>query len=815
MILPENFEAKTGFLKIKQILHSLTLSPLGDGWVDAISFKSEFETIVTELNQTKEFVQILSSGEEFPQEAFYDMRETLQKISIEGMFIEESELFNLRRSLETIGKIVMFFNEKEEEEYFYLKDLTKDVFTFRDIIRMIDRILDKFGHIKDDATPELKSIRQNIIGLQSNISKTISSIMRIAQENGFVEKETKPAIRDGRLVIPVNPSFKRKIRGIVHDESATGKTVYIEPEEAVEINNKIRELISEEKREIIKILTNISNELRPRIPEMLVSYDFLGQIDFIRAKALFALDTDCTLPKVISDTIIDWSWAKHPILFLNHRANGKEVVPLDISLDKSRRILVISGPNAGGKSVCLKTVGLLQYMMQCGMLVPLHPSSQMGIFDNIFLDIGDEQSIENDLSTYSSHLTNMKQFAKNCNEKSLLLIDEFGSGTEPKIGGAIAEALLNLFNARKVFGVITTHYTNLKNFAKEHEGVINGAMLYDRHKMSPLFKLEIGNPGSSFAIEIARKIGLPESVIQEAINHVGEDYVNMDKYLQDIVRDKRYWEGKRQNIRQKEKKIEELEERYEQELSDLSKQRKEVLREAKMESERILSQANAAIENTIRKIKESQADKEKTKAARQELQKKQKENDALTEKKHEIDLKIERIRQREKPKKESVKSPEEPLFKVGQNVRIKGQSNVGSILEVKGESATIAFGFLKTSVQLNKLEVVSKNQIKKEQKKSSYVSDQTIKDIHKKNLNFKREIDVRGMRGDEALQAVSYFIDDAVMLNIEQVRILHGTGTGVLRLLIRDFLKTQPAVASAADEHVEFGGAGITVVKFK
>ena len=815
MILPENFEAKTGFLKIKQILHSLTLSPLGDGWVDAISFKSEFETIVTELNQTKEFVQILSSGEEFPQEAFYDMRETLQKISIEGMFIEESELFNLRRSLETIGKIVMFFNEKEEEEYFYLKDLTKDVFTFRDIIRMIDRILDKFGHIKDDATPELKSIRQNIIGLQSNISKTISSIMRIAQENGFVEKETKPAIRDGRLVIPVNPSFKRKIRGIVHDESATGKTVYIEPEEAVEINNKIRELISEEKREIIKILTNISNELRPRIPEMLVSYDFLGQIDFIRAKALFALDTDCTLPKVISDTIIDWSWAKHPILFLNHRANGKEVVPLDISLDKTQRILVISGPNAGGKSVCLKTVGLLQYMMQCGMLVPLHPSSQMGIFDNIFLDIGDEQSIENDLSTYSSHLTNMKQLAKNCNEKSLLLIDEFGSGTEPKIGGAIAEALLNLFNERKVFGVITTHYTNLKNFAKEHEGVINGAMLYDRHKMSPLFKLEIGNPGSSFAIEIARKIGLPESVIQEAINHVGEDYVNMDKYLQDIVRDKRYWEGKRQNIRQKEKKIEELEERYEQELSDLSKQRKEVLREAKMESERILSQANAAIENTIRKIKESQADKEKTKAARQELQKRQKENDALTEKKHEIDLKIERIRQRGKPKKESVKSPEEPLYKVGQNVRIKGQSNVGSILEVKGESATIAFGFLKTSVQLNKLEVVSKNQIKKEQKKSSYVSDQTIKDIHKKNLNFKREIDVRGMRGDEALQAVSYFIDDAVMLNIEQVRILHGTGTGVLRLLIRDFLKTQPAVASATDEHVEFGGAGITVVKFK
>lgn len=813
MIYPENFESKTGFQKIKQILHSLTLSPLGDGWVDAISFKSNYETIVSELNQTNEFVQILNSADDFPQDSFFDMREALQKISIEGMFIDEAELFNLRRSLETIGRIAKFFEEKEEGDFFYLKELAKDIFTFPDVIRMIDRVLDKFGHIKDDATPELRNIRQSILSYQSNISKTISSIMRMAMESGYVEKETKPAIRDGRLVIPVNPSFKRKIRGIVHDESATGKTVYIEPEEAVEINNKIRELISEEKREIIKILTAISNELRPRIPEMLDSYDFLGQIDFIRAKALFALDTFCVLPKLSKDTIIDWSWAKHPILYLNHRANGKEVEPLNISLNQSQRILVISGPNAGGKSVCLKTVGLLQYMMQCGLLVPLHPSSQMGIFEDLFLDIGDEQSIENDLSTYSSHLTNMKQFAKNCNEKSLLLIDEFGSGTEPKIGGAIAEALLNLFNERKVFGVITTHYTNLKNFAKEHEGVVNGAMLYDRHNMRPLFKLEIGNPGSSFAIEIARKIGLPETVIQEAINHVGEDYVNMDKYLQDIVRDKRYWEGKRQNIRQKEKKIEELEEKYAQELSTLSSQRKEILREAKLESERILSQANAAIENTIRKIKESQADKEKTKSARQDLLKFQKENEARTDSKHAIDLRIEKIRQKEKPKKN--KASEEVGLKVGQNVRIKGQINVGSIIEIKGDSAIVAFGFLKTSVQTNKLEVVSNNQIKKEQKKSSYISDQTTKDIHKKNLNFKREIDVRGMRGDEALQAVSYFIDDAVMLNIDQVRILHGTGTGILRLLIRDFLKAQPSVASAADEHVEFGGAGITVVKFK
>ena len=819
MIYPNNFESKTGFEKIRQQLHSLTLSPLGDEWIDNIAFTTNYETILENLNQTNEFTQVITEEEDFPQDAFFDLREPLERITIEGMFIEEADLFSLRRTLDTIGRIQKFFAEKDEERFYYLKELAKDVFVFPDLIRAIDRIIDKFGHIKDDASPELLTIRRQIMSAQSSISKTVSAILQRAQGDGFVDKDTKPAIRDGRLVIPVNPAFKRKIKGIVHDESATGKTVFIEPEAAVEINNRIRELMTDERHEVIRILTQISNELRPRIPEMLDSLEFMGHIDFIRAKALFALDTESVLPRIQRETIIDWSWAKHPVLFLNHRANGKKVEPLDISLDKEKRILVISGPNAGGKSVCLKTVGLLQYMMQCGLLVPLHKTSIMGIFENILIDIGDEQSIENDLSTYSSHLTHMKQFCKSCNERTLILIDEFGSGTEPKIGGAIAEALLNLFNQKKSFGVITTHYTNLKNFAKEHEGVINGAMLYDRHEMRPLFKLEIGNPGSSFAVEIARKIGLPESVIDEAINNVGEDYVNMDKYLQDVVRDKRYWEGKRQNIRQKEKRIEELETKYEEELSHLSQQRKEILQEAKGEAKQILDQANAAVENTIRKIKESQADKEKTKEARKELEAfKQKANEEEG-KKSKVDEKIERLQQKERNRQKQNKESEKPKEKeitVGQTVRLKGQKSPGTVLEIKGNNALVAFGGLKTNVKLSQLEAVSNNMLKKEaSQKSSYISEQTTADIRERNLKFKREIDVRGMRGDEALQAVSYFIDDAIMLNVDQVRILHGTGTGALRSLIRDYLKAIPEVQSAVDEHVEFGGAGITVVKMR
>lgn len=816
MVFTTNVETKIGFDKIRQLLVKNCLSPLGTKKVDTITVSTNYEWILEQLNQTNEFVKILVNEEDFPIDSYFDIHESLSKIATEGTFIEVQELFKLRCSLHTIGLIVTFFNQKEECDFFYLKNLSKEIDTFPAIVKSIDHILDKFGEIKDNASPELQNIRRNIDEEKSCISRAIQKILHHAKSEGYVEQDVNPTVRDGRLVIPVPPAHKRKIRGIVHDESATGKTVFIEPDVAVEINNRIRELLADEKREIIKILTLITNEIRPYSYQLTEAFDFLGTIDFIRAKALFAIETNSTLPSIQELPIIDWSVAIHPILYLNHLKIGKEVVPLDIKLCDEKRILIISGPNAGGKSVCLKTVGLLQFMMQAGLLVPLHSSSRMGIFHAILIDIGDEQSIENDLSTYSSHLTNMKYFVRNCDNRSLLLIDEFGSGTEPNIGGAIAESLLNHFNQKKAFGVITTHYTNIKNFAEENEGIINGAMLYDRHLMQPLFRLEIGNPGSSFAIEIARKIGLPESVIAEATEKAGKDLVDMDKYLQDIVRDKRYWEAKRQNIRQKEKRLEEITEKYEQELTLLAKEKKEAMKEAKRESKRLLEQANSAIENTIRKIKEAQAEKIQTKEVRKEFEQFKENFDSEEIDDTAFNKRIERLRKLKKGKEKTSGKEEKESIKIGSTVRVKGQDGYGQVIEIKKDNVVIALGQFKLPAKLDQLEIVSNNKIKKENRnKNSYIVSSTIEDIRERNLNFKREIDVRGMRGDEALQAVTYFIDDAIIVNVEQVRILHGTGTGILRELIRKYLKTIPAVSSFADEHVQFGGAGITVVKFK
>lgn len=816
MVFTTNVETKIGFDKIRLLLVNNCLSPLGIKKVDAITVSTNHEWILEQLNLTNEFVKILVNEEDFPIDSYFDIHESLSKIATEGTFIEVQELFKLRCSLHTIGKIVTFFNQKEECDFFYLKNLSREIDTFPAIVKSIDHILDKFGEIKDNASPELQNIRRNIEEEKSSISRAIQKILHHAKSEGYVDQDVNPTVRDGRLVIPVPPAHKRKIRGIVHDESATGKTVFIEPDVAVEINNRIRELLADEKREIIKILTLITNEIRPYSYQLTEAFDFLGTIDFIRAKALLAVETNSTLPSIQELPIIDWSVAIHPILYLNHLKIGKEVVPLDIKLCNEKRILIISGPNAGGKSVCLKTVGLLQFMMQAGLLVPMHSSSRMGIFHAILIDIGDEQSIENDLSTYSSHLTNMKYFVRNCDNRSLLLIDEFGSGTEPNIGGAIAESLLNHFNQKKAFGVITTHYTNIKNFAEENEGIINGAMLYDRHLMQPLFRLEIGNPGSSFAIEIARKIGLPESVIAEATEKAGKDLVDMDKYLQDIVRDKRYWEAKRQNIRQKEKRLEEITEKYEQELTLLAKEKKEAMKEAKRESKRLLEQANSAIENTIRKIKEAQAEKIQTKEVRKEFEQFKENFDSEEMDDTAFNKRIERLRKLKKGKEKTSGKEEKESIKIGSTVRVKGQGGYGQVIEIKKDNVVIALGQFKLPAKLNQLEIVSNNKIKKENRnKNSYIVFSTIEDIRERNLNFKREIDVRGMRGDEALQAVTYFIDDAIIVNVEQVRILHGTGTGILRELIRKYLKTIPAVSSFADEHVQFGGAGITVVKFK
>ena len=693
-----------------------------------------------------------------------------------------------------------------------------DIFVFPQVVRQIDAIIDKFGKVKDSASPTLSQIRREITITMSGISRSLQSILRAAQTEGVVDKDVTPTMRDGRLMIPVAPAFKRKIKGIVHDESASGKTVFIEPEVVVEANNRIRELEGEERREIVKILTEFTNVIRPLTPEMLLAYEFLADIDFIQAKAQFAEQIKAIKPIVEDKQQVDWAGAVHPLLYLSLQKQGKSVVPLDIELTKEKRILIISGPNAGGKSVCLKTVGLLQYMLQCGLLIPLHERSRMGIFERLFIDIGDEQSIENDLSTYSSHLTHMKYFVKNCDEQTLLLIDEFGSGTEPQIGGAIAEALLDRFNRNGSFGVITTHYQNLKHFAEDTPGIVNGAMLYDRHLMQPLFKLSIGNPGSSFAVEIARKIGLPEEVIAEASTKVGTDYINMDKYLQDIVRDKRYWESKRQNIRQREKKLEEIVGRYEQDLTDVNKQRKEIIREAKAEAQRILQEANARIENTVREIKEAQAEKEQTKLARKALEDFKTSVQETEEEDNRIARKMAKLKERSQRKQQKQKTAVQPIFdrntiEVGDSVRLKGQTSAGTVIELQGKQAVVAFGMLKSTVKVEQLEKVSKGQIKKEIQKSTFISTQTADEMHEKRLHFKQEIDVRGMRGDEALQAVTYFIDDAIQVGANQVRILHGTGTGILRQLTREYLASVPGVRRFHDEHVQFGGAGITVVE--
>ena len=820
MVYPDNFESKIGFDKIRQFVSDRCLSPLGVEKVAEMAFSAHYDLIHIQLCQTNEFIRIIQEEDSFPCDHFFDVRSALKKIRIEGTYLLEKEIFDIRRSLETINEIVRFFTREESKLYPHLQELAGDVSSFPQLTKQIDAIIDKFGKIKDNASPELSSIRRQLSQTVSGISKTLNSILRSAQSEGYVDKDVAPTMRDGRLVIPISPAYKRKLKGIVHDESATGKTVFIEPAEVVEANNRIRELESEEKREVVRILTAFTNQIRPEIPDILNSYQFLAEIDFIRAKALFGLDINAIFPVIENKQQVDWIRAIHPLLFLSHRKQNKTVVPLDIELSsfrgKNDRILIISGPNAGGKSVLLKTIGLLQYMLQSGMLIPLDERSRAGIFKNIFLDIGDEQSIENDLSTYSSHLTNMKHMVRNVNAQSLILIDEFGSGTEPQIGGAIAESLLHRFNEKQSFGVITTHYQNLKTYAEDHEGVVNGAMLYDRHQMQPLFKLSIGNPGSSFAVEIARKIGLPEDVIAEASEKVGQDYIDMDKYLQDIVRDKRYWESKRQNIRQQEKRLEELTERYNQDLGKLESQRKELITNAKLEAEHLLSEANARIENTIKEIKEAQAEKEKTKEIRKSLD----DFKQSLESSQSLNLVKESL-PKGTPKKLVKKQKTKPVVEnldtitVGDTVRIKGQKTTGHVIEIKGKNVTVAFGSLKTSTKLDQLERVSNNQLKKETPKDQIYTANSSDTMSEKKLQFKLEIDVRGMRGDEALQAVVYYIDDAIQCNVGRVRILHGTGTGALRQIIRDYLKMTQGIKRFQDEHVQFGGTGITVVEFE
>lgn len=831
-------------------------------------FSDDASEITEWLSQIRDLRKMKEEREDLPLQYFYDMRDSIARMRLEGTHMEEEELFNLKKSLDTIDaliKIVRNDNIEEDTEseepltpkealgygktYPALYRMADGIATFPEIVRLIDRTLDKFGKVKDSASPTLQRIRRELAQTESSISRILGGILRSAQSEGLVEKDAAPALRDGRLVIPVAPGLKKKIRGIVHDESASGRTVYIEPAEVVEANNKVRELENDERREVIRILKEIATEIRPWWKEMLDSYTFLAKIDFVNAKVCLAEYLTAIEPQVKTKPMVDMIEARHPLLQLSLQKQNKKVVPLEIKLTSEKRILIISGPNAGGKSVCLKTTGLIQYMLQCGLSIPVSERSTLGIFSDIMIDIGDEQSIENDLSTYSSHLTNMKNMIRQAGHRTLILIDEFGTGTEPGIGGAIAEAVLQKFCEHGAFGVITTHYQNLKHFADSHEGIANGAMLYDRHEMKALFQLQIGRPGSSFAIEIARKIGLPEDVIKAASDIVGQDYIQSDKYLQDIVRDKRYWESKRQAVHQREKDIEKTIAKYETGLTEVEQERKAILRHAKEQAQEIIREANKRIENTIREIREAQAEKEATRKLREEIKAFEDEvskfdstanDEAIARKIAQIQARRERKAQKKKDaaanpqaktdnktvtesKAESKTSTK--VFAAGDTVRIKGTKSVGQIdsLDSNGKMAVVIFGDMRTKMRTERLEhadaPVASPDTSSANKHANLLNvslEKTTREtIDSRRSSFRQEIDVRGMRGDEAMNAVQYFIDDAILVGVTQVRILHGKGNGILRQLIRQYLNTVPNVLSACDEHVQFGGAGITVVELE
>lgn len=749
------------------------MSPLGREHVDAMAWQTNYETIRHLLIRAREMITALQDASlSFPHGEIYDLREALSRIRIEGLFLDEAELFSLRKTLDYVAQVERFFRTLDQERFPVLSALTTGN-TLGHIVTEIDRLLDRYGRLKDSASPELARIRAEITRSQGSVSRALNNILRQAQADGILDKDAAPTMREGRLVLPVPPAYKRKIGGIVHDESATGKTVFIEPQQVVEANNRIRELEGEERRERMRILLEITTMLRPEVPQILDSETFLGEVDFLRAKALFSIDLGAIVPDFTGEPLLDWHDAHHPVLLLTFRRQGKNVVPLTIRLHSNQRILVISGPNAGGKSVCLKTVALLQYMLQCGLPVPMGEASRMGLFTQLMLDIGDEQSIEDDLSTYSSHLRNMKYFVRHADARTLLLIDEFGTGTEPLIGGAIAEAVLTQLNGQGAYGVITTHYTNLKHLAEQTPGIVNGAMLYDRGQLRPLFQLSIGQAGSSFAIEIARQIGLPDSIIRRATDIVGEEHIDYDKQLQDIARDKRYWENKRQNIRLREKHLEEKIAYYESEIAGLKQKRKDILNEANQQAADLLRQSNATIERTIREIKEAKAEKTATQQARR---------------------KVEQLKKRVADPRPTRDSP--------------ATTKQDKVLR-----------------DLSDLRVLTKDPARLIQEtntpKPRLVSANVADEMRRRKLSFSRELDIRGLRADEALNIVMAYMDDAIMVGADTVTILHGTGTGALKQVVRDYLEQRrknmqrlgTGNLTFHDGDPDRGGAGITIVE--
>ena len=829
-LYPQNIEQKLKFGRIREVLKTYCLSPLGCQNVDQMSYLTTYSDIVGKLAEVDEMCTIRTSDADFPISEFPDLTEAIKRIRIEGLYLEEAELADLCRMLKMVRSLVHFFEVAEDGAYPLLSQLSAEVPIYPVLIERIDNILDKFGRIKDNASPELLQIRRDIASKQSSVSKRLLSIMKQAQADGIVEADASVAVRDGRAVIPVPAGNKRRISGIVLDESSTGRTSYIEPTEIVAMNNELRELHYAERRELIKILTDMSANIRPYIADIIESFEYMGYIDFVRAKAQYAYETESVMPKVEDRQGMYWSGARHPLLFLQLKEQGRAIVPLEIELEAPlQRILIISGPNAGGKSVCLQTVGLVQYMMQCGMLVPMDKSSKMGIFSDIFIDMGDEQSIENDLSTYSSHLTNMKHFVRSSSARTLILIDEFGTGTEPILGGAIAESVLAELNRKGVYGVITTHYTNLKHFAAQTEGLHNGAMLFDTHAIQPLFRLQMGQPGGSFAFEIARKIGLPESILAEAKEKMGQEHLDFDKHLREIVRDKNYWENKRQTIKEQEKRLSQVLERYSNELERIKQERKDILSKAKHKAEEIMSEANSKIENAVREIREAQAEKERTRQLRTDVEAfKQKVADIdKIEADDIVERKMQRIRERQERKvqnkqkieQQSVAQKQQLIadekIAVGDVVIINGNTDQrGEVLQIKGNNVQVAVGNMKTNVDISKLKKISGRQNKKLSNAQVSVSYSNVGNtVREKKLNFKAELDVRGLRADEALEKVAAFVDEAIMCEQSHLSILHGKGNGILRQMIRQWLNAQPFVASVRDEHVQFGGAGISIVE--
>ena len=815
-VYPSSFETKLGFDAIRRILSSMCASSLATDLVRDMRWETDYDIVISRLSEVAEMTAINASENPLSLSDIVDPSAWLAPVRVPGSFIETRELAQLRRSLATAESVARFFTSGNETTYPHLAAIAQEIDSVPEVTAAINAVVDRNGEVKDNASPELRDIRTQLSQIGGRISSAIRRVLANGVRDGYLDADTTPAMRDGRLVIPVAPMHKRRMSGIVHDESASGKTYYIEPAEVVELNNRQRELEIEERREIIRILIGVADIIRPHVEALFHTYRQLGVFDFINAKAQFAAMTNATMPRVSRNAEFEWFSARHPVLQLSLEKHGRAIVPLNITLTApDRRILIISGPNAGGKSVTLKTVGIVQYMMQCGMLPTLYENSTMCVMEKVFVDIGDDQSIEDDLSTYSSHLRNMKHFLTEGDSRTLMLIDEFGAGTEPQIGGAIAQSLLSRFNSNGMWGVVTTHYQNLKTMAEDTPGLVNGSMLYDRQKMQPLYKLSIGHPGSSFAIEIARKSGLPAEIIADAESIVGSDYVNLDKYLLDIARDKRYWENKRQQVRQREKHLEQVIERYENDADTLRASRREIIAEARKEAEQIIAGSNALIERTIHDIRRSQAEKEATLEARRKLAESRQQIAESQSADRDANALL-RKAPRSKKLKEPVKT--QPVvteaIAVGDAVLLDNAGQPGQVLEIAGKKATVAFGAMKLTVDIKRLSRTLRK-VQSGAKASSFVSTATTDAMRDRQLNFKQEIDVRGMRADEATQAITYFVDEAIQFNISRVRILHGTGTGALRVAIRQYLSTVDAVADYHDEDVRFGGAGITVVEFK